>query len=74
MHDGRFETLQEVIEHYASGVQPHPNLDQTLKDFATGQPFQPELTEADKQALLDFLLTLSDTALHTDEKYSNPFK
>jgi cytochrome c peroxidase len=74
MHDGRFATLEEVIDHYASGVQAHPNLDQTLKDFATGQPLRPDLSEADKQALLDFLLTLSDTALHSDEKYSNPFK
>lgn len=74
MHDGRFVTLREVIDHYASNVQPHPNLDQTLKDFNTGQPIRMELSEVDKQALLDFLLTLSDTALHTDEKYSNPFK
>jgi cytochrome c peroxidase len=74
MHDGRFATLEEVVEHYASGVQPHPNLDQTLKDFDTGQPLRPDLSELDKQALLDFLLTLSDTALHTDEKYSDPFK
>ena len=74
MHDGRFATLQEVINHYSSNVQPHPNLDQTLKDFTTGQPLKPNLSELDKEALLDFLLTLTDTALHTDEKYSNPFK
>ncbi|MDX1540765.1 MAG: hypothetical protein R3349_05120, partial [Geminicoccaceae bacterium] len=26
MHDGRFETLDEVVDHYSSGVHPHPNL------------------------------------------------
>ncbi len=30
MHDGRFDTLREVIDHYDSGVQPHPNLDPRL--------------------------------------------
>jgi len=31
MHDGRFRTLEEVIEHYDSGVRPHPNLDFRLR-------------------------------------------
>ena len=31
MHDGRFETLEEVIQHYASGVVQHNNLSSTLR-------------------------------------------
>ncbi len=32
MHDGRFATLEEVVEHYNSGVQAHPNLDWSLRN------------------------------------------
>jgi len=31
MHDGRFKTLEEVVEHYSNGVQAHPNLDWSLR-------------------------------------------
>lgn len=33
MHDGRFKTLEEVVEHYNSGVKNHPNLDINLRDI-----------------------------------------
>lgn len=33
MHDGRFKTLEEVVEHYNSGVKAHPNLSWALTDF-----------------------------------------
>jgi len=33
MHDGRFKTLEEVVEHYNSGVKNHPNLDPQLRDI-----------------------------------------
>lgn len=74
MHDGRFISLEEVIEHYNSGVKPHPNLDFILKDPVTGLPIQRDLSEYDKQALLAFLQTLSDYGLENDEKFSDPFK
>lgn len=32
MHDGRFNTLEEVVEHYNSGVKNHPNLDFVLRE------------------------------------------
>ncbi len=32
MHDGRFATLEEVIEHYSTGLEPHPNLDPALRE------------------------------------------
>lgn len=72
MHDGRFATLEEVVEHYNSGVQNHPNLAETLKDGA-GMPQQLNLTEQEKMDLINFLRTLTDETLINDEKFSNPF-
>ncbi|MEM9079226.1 MAG: MbnP family protein, partial [Verrucomicrobiota bacterium] len=52
MHDGRFQTLEEVIEHYNSGVHRSPTLDPNLaKHPQTGL----NLNEDDKKALLAFL-------------------
>ncbi|WP_291727332.1 cytochrome-c peroxidase [Bernardetia sp.] len=73
MHDGRFATLEEVIEHYNSGIQAHPNLDRILTD-ANGNPIRMNLTEEEKDALVAFLNTLTDTEMIEDEKFSNPFK
>lgn len=71
MHDGRFETLEEVIEHYNSGVQNNPNLDNRLTQGNNVRRLN--LSEADKQALIDFLNTLTDESFISDEKYTNPF-
>ncbi|NKB23274.1 MAG: c-type cytochrome [Kiritimatiellae bacterium] len=60
MHDGRFKTLEEVIEHYNSGVRRSATLDPNL---AKHPPEGLNLSEADKKALVAFLKTL------TDEKY-----
>ena len=73
MHDGRFDTLEEVVEHYNSGVQPHPFLDWRMKDN-NGEPKKLNLTEVEKQALVAFMKTLTDEQFITDVKYSNPFK
>lgn len=74
MHDGRFETLEEVIEHYNSGVQAHPNLSPQLRTGGPmGPPKQLNLIEADKIALVDFLRTLTDYQFITDERWSDPF-
>ena len=73
MHDGRFATLEQVVEHYSSGVKAHPNLSNQLK-LPNGQPRLANLSVADKAALVAFLKTLTDQAMVTDQKYSNPFK
>jgi cytochrome c peroxidase len=72
MHDGRFQTLLQVIEHYNSGVKNHPNLSPQLKDI-NGNPQQLNLTEAQKQALAAFLRTLTDPNILTNQKWSDPF-
>jgi cytochrome c peroxidase len=72
MHDGRFATLAEVIDHYDSGVQAHPNLDPRLRG-PDGQPRRLDLTAEEKAALVAFLGTLTDDALLTDPRFSDPF-
>ena len=74
MHDGRFETLEEVIEHYNSGVQDHPNLGPQLRiNGPNSPPKMLNLSETDKAALVAFLKTLTDQDFLTDERWSNPF-
>ncbi|KOS07334.1 hypothetical protein AM493_15775 [Flavobacterium akiainvivens] len=72
MHDGRFHTLMEVIDFYDSGVQNHPQLSPFLKD-TNGQPRQLHLSQEDKVALLLFLNTLTDPAIFSDPRWTDPF-
>ncbi|MDX1476421.1 MAG: cytochrome c peroxidase [Saprospiraceae bacterium] len=65
MHDGRFATLEEVIEHYNSGGFRVENTDPLIRPLG--------LTEQQKADLLAFLLTFSDTTFLTKEAFSNPF-
>jgi len=73
MHDGRFATLEEVIEHYNSGIQPHPNLSSQLRK-PDNTPVRLDLTPDQKAALLAFLKTLTDRSITSDVKFSSPFK
>jgi cytochrome c peroxidase len=72
MHDGRLSSLDQVVEHYNSGVQPGPALDTRL--LANGAPQRLNLPDSDKTALVAFLKTLTDSALTTDLKFSTPFR
>ncbi len=72
MHDGRFETLEEVIEHYDENVQNTSSLDFRLKGD-DGRPQDLNLKEEEKAQLKAFLLTLSDDSIETDERWSDPF-
>lgn len=73
MHDGRFETLEEVIDHYKSTVADHPNLDFRLKD-ENGHPKRPQISDNEVQAIIAFLGTMTDHKMLNDPKFSNPFK
>lgn len=74
MHDGRFEGLEEVIQHYSNGIQPHPNLSPQLRiGGPAGPPRRPNFSPAERQALVAFLETLTDEAFLTDERWANPF-
>ncbi|MEM6726278.1 MAG: cytochrome c peroxidase [Bacteroidota bacterium] len=66
MHDGRFQTLEEVIDHYDSGGHYADNLDPLI--FPIG------LTEEQKGQILSFLHTLTDTTSLAGEQFSDPFE
>jgi cytochrome c peroxidase len=72
MHDGRFATLEQVVEHYSTGVKNHPNLSPQLRT-PNGTPRNLNLSSTQKADLVAFLKTLTDTGIATDLKYSNPF-
>ncbi|HYE77146.1 MAG TPA: cytochrome c peroxidase [bacterium] len=75
MHDGRFANLEAVVDFYAQGVQPHPNLSPLLRvgDQPGNPPERFNLTPAQRDALVAYLNTLTDNAFLTDPKFSNPF-
>ena len=68
MHDGRFNTLEEVIEHYNSGGHPSPTIDPFMK-FSIGGL---DLTPQKKASLVAFLKTLSDPEFINDPEFSDP--
>jgi cytochrome c peroxidase len=88
MHDGRFSTLEEVVEFYNSGIQDHDQLSFALREGWNGggiigddffqpnmdtPPLRMNLSQTQKDALVAFLHTLTDVKLTTESKYSNPF-
>ena len=73
MHDGRFSTLDQVVEHYNSGIQAGPALDNRLRGPG-GAPQRLNLSAADKAALVAFMQTLTDTSLTSDPRFSDPFR
>jgi cytochrome c peroxidase len=75
MHDGRFASLEQVVEFYNSGVTAHPNLSPQLRAGGPqGPPRRLNLTANQKAALVAFLKTLTDTSVTTDPKFSDPFR
>ena len=59
MHDGRFETLEEVIDFYSEGLQRSKTIDPLMKAIRYGGK---HFTDYEKKALLAFLKTLEDTS------------
>ena len=72
MHDGRFSTLSEVIDHYNTGIQNHPNLDNQLRED-NGQPRRLNLSAQERQQLEAFLNTLTDPVFLNADMFSDPF-
>ena len=67
MHDGRFYTLEAVLNHYSNGVQNNLNLDSSLNTNGTlGIP----LTNDQKAKIIAFLKTLTDQQFLTDPKFA----
>lgn len=72
MHDGRFASLDQVVDHYNSGIQAHPELDPKFID-KDGKPLKMNLNAIEKKALVAFLKTLTDESITKDPRYANPF-
>jgi len=65
MHDGRFYSLGQVIEHYHTGIQQSPTLDSSLRNGI-------DFTKLEKYDLIQFLSTLKDTSFLKDKRFSQP--
>lgn len=79
MHDGRFNTLEEVLEHYDEHIQRSATLDPLIIEASneivvSGEPIKLHLTDTEKEAILSFLHMLTDSTFIQNEKFSNPFK
>lgn len=81
MHDGRFNSLEDVVAHYNQGIQNHLNLDQTFLPGGSGgysggggggTPIVLGLSKTEEDALVSFLKTLTDVSILSDPKFSDP--
>ena len=70
MHDGRFTTLEEVVNHYNEGINESSSIDPAI---LTTKQTGLMLTDEDKVDLINFLKTLTDEGYLTNQTYSNPF-
>lgn len=68
MHDGRMQTLDEVLDHYNSGGVPSATIDPFMKYSSGGLMLQP----SQRAALLAFLQTLTDTAFVQNPAFADP--
>jgi cytochrome c peroxidase len=73
MHGGRLTSLFQVAAYYNRFVQPGPALDRRLHG-KNGRQLDLGLSTADQEALAAFLLTLTDSTLLRDRRFTNPFK
>ena len=67
MHDGRFDSLEEVVDHYSDGIEGNE---------WTGELLPPEgfhFLQEEKDALVSFMKTLTDETFLTNPKWSDPF-
>jgi len=70
MHDGRFKTLEDVINFYSEDVKLCANIDSKMEYAHQGGV---KLTTEDKKKIIAFLLTLSDSSFISNTELSNPF-
>jgi cytochrome c peroxidase len=78
MHDGRFKTLEEVLDHYDSGIRNSSTLSAVIVEAdnqgaAASGRISLHLTPAEKAAIIAFLNTLTDGDFVAAERFSDPF-
>ena len=71
MHDGRFKTLDEVLDFYSTGVVASPSISPLMHHVSTGGV---KLTPPQKVMLKSFLMSLHDDDFITNAKFSKPAK
>lgn len=69
MHDGRFNTLKEVVDFYSEGLVSSPYAHPLMKNVNYGGV---QLSEQEKSDLIDFLKTLTDHKLINNPSFSKP--
>jgi cytochrome c peroxidase len=72
MHDGRFATLEQVVDFYDRGVRANPGLDPRLR-APGGQPLRLNLSVPEREALVAFMKTFTDHTLLADPRFADPF-
>jgi cytochrome c peroxidase len=76
MHDGRFQTLEQVLDHYNDHFERNtPNADPLMLN-ASNEEFglTLALTPTEKAQIIQFLHTLTDSSFVQDKRFSDPFK
>lgn len=74
MHDGRFKTLEEVIDHYNEHIVQSSTLSTFLKNRSNDiNGVSLNLTKQEKNDLLAFLNMLTDSGFITNKNFSDPF-
>ena len=73
MHDGHFNSLEEVIDFYDRDVKDTPDLDGRLRVQFSGPAKVLNLTATEKSHLKAFLEALTDSTFLKTEKFSDPF-
>lgn len=71
MHDGRFKTLEEVLDFYSEGLKPSSTIDSKMTFAHRGGA---KLTKEEKRKIIAFLKTMSDSVFIKDKRFSDPFK
>ncbi len=78
MHDGRFATLEETLEHYDEHIQLSETLDPLIREASnqplfSGDPIKLYLSEQEKADIIAFLKTLTDYEFVNNPAFSDPF-
>jgi cytochrome c peroxidase len=71
MHDGRFATLEDVLDFYSNGIHYSPTID---PDMANAHAHGVTLTADEKKKMLAFLHTLTDSVFIVDPAFRDPYK
>ncbi|QHT70164.1 cytochrome-c peroxidase [Rhodocytophaga rosea] len=75
MHDGRFKSLEEVLDHYNEHIRQSNNLDPLIIEATNeikGKSLQ--LSPSEKKMVITFLHTLTDSTFITNPEFSDPFR